>query len=342
MDAPAEAGDLIYVGLDEAGYGPMLGPLCVAMAAIRLRGWNPGEGAEGVRAPDVWEMLAPAVSREPRAARRGSVIFNDSKLLKASSSAKPLLHLERGVFCALGALGSQPSTDEALLTALGAAFPDEPWYGGPPIDAPTNADAEEISLSTNALHAACERAGVELLALRVRVVGEREFNDGCELWGSKGAVNLAAAGELVREGWVRWGAEGTGVEGGMRLVMDRHGGRTKYGSFFRSVTGSDVQTLEECAEYSRYAVRGPTTGPVRRMTALLTPEADARHFPVALASMAAKLVREVSMARINRHFGARLADLKPTAGYVKDARRWLEDVGGVITPSERKAMVRRW
>jgi len=285
-------------------------------------------------------MLAPMVAREPRAARRGSVVVNDSKVLKQSSSSRPLYHLERGVLCALAALERCVGTDEELLAALGGEYPTEAWYGGEPLDCPRDADSGEIALSANALRSACARAGVEVLGLRVRVVGEREFNEGCELWGSKGGVNLSAAGELVKHAWETWGGEGSGIDGGMRVVMDRHGGRVRYASFFESVTGAGVKTQDECAAFSRYLVEDAGHG--RRMTALLTPEADGRHFPVALASMAAKLVREAAMARINRHFGARLEGLKPTAGYVQDARRWLAEAGGVITPEERRVMVRRW
>lgn len=334
-------GDLVYVGIDEAGYGPMLGPLCVGMAVLRVGGWTPIESVEGLGPPDVWKRLGSSVSREPADAKRGSVIVNDSKRLKGASASKPLYHLERGVLSVLAAQGSAVSTDEQLLAALGARFPDEAWYAGDALACPVNAVAGEIRLSANALRAACANACVELLSVRVRIVGEREFNDGCERWGSKGAVNLSAAGELVREAWERWGAAGAGVEGGMRIVMDRHGGRVRYADFFRRATGCEVVPLEECAAYSRYSVRDGGASD-RRMTALLTPEADGRHFPVALASMAAKLVREAAMARINRHFGSRLAGLKPTAGYVQDARRWLAEAGGVITPDERLAMVRRW
>ncbi len=70
------------------------------------------------------------------------------------------------------------------------------------------------------------------------------------------------------------------------------------------------------------------------------PEAEEAHLPVALASMTAKLVRELAMARFNRYWCGRVAELKPTAGYVQDARRWLEDVEGVLCDDEREAMVR--
>ena len=71
------------------------------------------------------------------------------------------------------------------------------------------------------------------------------------------------------------------------------------------------------------------------------PEAEEAHLPVALASMTAKMVRELSMSRFNRYWCARMPELKPTAGYVQDARRWLEDLDGVMYDDEREAMVRQ-
>ena len=47
------------------------------------------------------------------------------------------------------------------------------------------------------------------------------------------------------------------------------------------------------------------------------------------------------MMRFNRYWQARVPELKPTAGYVQDARRWLRDVGSLATPAERTMMIRR-
>lgn len=65
------------------------------------------------------------------------------------------------------------------------------------------------------------------------------------------------------------------------------------------------------------------------------------HLPVALASMIAKYVRELAMHRFNRYWSKRMPELKPTAGYTLDARRWLADAAQVITKEERAVMVRR-
>ena len=60
------------------------------------------------------------------------------------------------------------------------------------------------------------------------------------------------------------------------------------------------------------------------------PEAERQHLPVALASMTAKYVRELFMLRFNRFFSRAVPELRPTAGYVTDARRFLSDVQPVI------------
>jgi ribonuclease HII len=77
------------------------------------------------------------------------------------------------------------------------------------------------------------------------------------------------------------------------------------------------------------------------MIVMFMPEAESAHLPVALASMAAKLTRELLMARFNRYWQARMPELKPTAGYRQDGWRWLQELGSVASGEERKAMIRR-
>jgi hypothetical protein len=62
------------------------------------------------------------------------------------------------------------------------------------------------------------------------------------------------------------------------------------------------------------------------MTITFAQSAEDAHFPVALASMLAKYVRELMMIRFNRYFQSLAPDLKPTAGYVQDGRRFLAEI----------------
>ena len=100
-----------------------------------------------------------------------------------------------------------------------------------------------------------------------------------------------------------------------------------------ALPGHDIRVLEESNRRSRYAVDA-------NAVVMFMPEAEEAHFPVAIASMIAKYCRELMMRRFNAYWGERI-ECRPTAGYVQDARRWLEDVGPVLTDAERTTMVRR-
>lgn len=337
----ADSGDvLVYVGVDEAGYGPRLGPLCVAYSAFELRGWQPGG-----KPPDLWRMLRKAVSREPSRTRSGLLAVGDSKRLRlpARRGAKalhPLTHLERGVLAFLATAGRTPRSDGELLHALhGAAPSDLPWYAGDAFPLPFSTTPEHMSVLASSVTRACENAGVRFLTARCRAMDERLFNERLGRMRSKAAVSFGVIASILRRVWQSQAARPDLVEGGPRVVIDRQGGRTRYAEVLaRAVPGSAVRILEEDFHQSRYELTGVCG---RRMTVVFRVEAESCHFPVALASMAAKLTREVLMLRFNRYWGARIDELKPTAGYATDAGRWLREAEQWLSPDERTLLVRR-
>lgn len=146
---------VVICGIDEAGYGPLLGPLCVGLSVFRVDGWSSGDPS-----PDLWERLGGAVCRTPTEARArggGLIPINDSKKLKLANSVKtkhPLVHLERGVLTALGCMGERPTTDGQLLLSLGAHLEDHPWYGGEERPIPLGSTRDQIAIATNLLNRA--------------------------------------------------------------------------------------------------------------------------------------------------------------------------------------------
>lgn len=334
---------LIYAGIDEAGYGPMLGPLVVAMAVFSVEGFDPEQPA-----PDLWDRLSRAVGRGASDAPK-RVAIADSKKLKlpnqtrareggGGSGRHPLLHLERGVLGMLGAAGHEPGTDAELFELLGARLEPHAWYGGEAVGLPVAVDRGGLRLDGAALRRAMGSAGVELISLRCRVVGETGFNAGVRRLGSKAGVSGAEVGGLIAEALGRWGGDaGSGGGTALRGVVDRQGGRERYeGLIGGAVPGAEVVETARVDGLSRYEVRRGGAGAAVRFET----GAEGGHLPVALASMAAKLVRELAMGRFNRYWGARIEGLRPTAGYVTDARRWLAEAGPGVSKAERAALVR--
>jgi len=316
---------LILCGIDEAGYGPTLGPLCVGLAVLRINDWDAGE-----KVPNLWTLLRRGVARQiSRSGRR--VVIADSKLLKLPNDSKtrhPLLHLERGVLSAGRCAGLEAGTDADLLAGLGTRLGEGPWYAGEPFPLPLGSSPEEVAIAANLLAGTLDRAGVGILQLRCTAVGECVFNQIIRETGSKAEATLGAVRGHLR----RILAEHAAGEP-VQIVCDRLGGRTSYGPFLERDLSRPVTTLEESGRASRYDL-----GDGVRVA--FAPEAERRSLAVALASMLAKYVRELAMARFNRYWCARAGELKPTAGYHSDARRWLADVAGVVSEEERAAMVR--
>ena len=337
---------LLIAGIDEAGYGPTLGPLCVGMSVFRIRDWNRGDPA-----PDLWKLLKAAVCKKPGDTRR-RIPIADSKAIKLpndSPNHHPLIHLERGVLSFLRWLDHAPATDAALFSVLNSQLDTAPWYCGEAIPIPVGQTEGEISIAAARLGGCMEKAGVELVGLYCHLVHEPQFNDIVRQTGTKAEATAHAFGHHLRRlschGWpLRTPVPTTPDEPApppvsIRLVCDQLGGRTSYeGLIARELPESEVTALAESGERSRYSVRHKDHDP--DFIIQFMPEAESAHLPVALASMVAKLTRELIMKRFNRYWCIRSPEIKPTAGYSTDARRWLNEMQSVIEQQERAAMVR--
>ena len=159
---------MIYAGIDEAGYGPLLGPLCVGVSAFRLP-----DVRDAASAPDLWSLLSAGVCRKPKDARR-RIAIADSKKLK-SAGRQPTVHLERGVLAFTShALGS----DAALFEELGVharASKAAPWHALE-LPLPECHTADELAIARNVVRRAHERAGIELARFGVTALDAPAFN----------------------------------------------------------------------------------------------------------------------------------------------------------------------
>lgn len=311
----------------------MLGPLCVALTVFEV----PQSSDHAESLPDMWTALSGAVCREAKQAGPSRIAVNDSKALKGANSLKtrhPLAHLERGVLGFMQSMSSEaipPESDSELIGALGAKTPGDiapEWYAGEDLLLPVSTNSDHIRVIGGRLRTHCERSGVRLLDLSVRMLDERAFNERLSRTTSKAEVSFSLVGSLIRRVWrSRCALHDAGV-GTPVVVVDRQSGRMRYADSLRvAAPEATILVVREDEEESTYEVSAiDPDSRKRRIRVCFRVEAEAHHLPVALASMTAKYVRELAMMRFNRYWCGRYAELKPTAGYFTDARRWLKDL----------------
>lgn len=338
--SPGQARTRLVAGIDEAGYGPLVGPLCVGFAALRIPA-DDGDLA-GCAIPDIWRTLEEVVSRDP--CPNGRIAVNDSKRLKlanGSQRAHPLCHLERGVLAALANAGGKHECDHDVFASLGADISEAVWMRADPTPLPLAATRDFQRLAAIRLAAGMERASSSIADLRCIAICERKFNDRLAGLASKARVSFEAVAALLRRVWgSRAAADASRGGPAPMVVIDRQGGRTDYACELGAALGPEATIDEHArgADRSEYTATCPAG---RRLRIIVMVEAEGHAFPVALASMIAKYVRELAMLQFNAYWNSRFSEVRPTAGYGHDGRRWLKEVLPRLTADEVAGTHRR-
>ncbi len=299
------------VGIDEAGYGPNLGPFVMASVACRL----PCDAPE----PDLWQILKGVV-RRPKEREDGRLLIEDSKVVY--SSGKGLKALERGVLAPLLPAQAPPPLSLAdwihwVAPAAHGYLREECWYTGR-TTLPLHADHGDLCHSARRFHDACRQAGLAWGEARSVVVCPSRFNGILERAGTKSVVLMLALAELLRQT-----LEPDDTPEAVFVVVDKHGGRNNYAELLQvALPEGQVVVAAQGAECSSYRIEGMS----RDYGVIFRPRAESTNFCVALASMQAKYLRELFMHEFNAFWRQHRPELKPTAGYPTDAARFMDAI----------------
>jgi hypothetical protein len=310
----------ILAGIDEAGYGPHLGPLVVSAAAFEFAATLPD--------PDLWQAMAPHISKQP-SRRAGGVVICDSKV--AYSSGGRLATLERTVLGFLAAAGQRPRTFAELLDAGAVRSGADgraalaPWETPQTILRPIDATADEVDAAAEHLVQGLAAIGARPAGLWVNAASAARLNGLMDGRRNKAGALFTLAADLLGEILRR------GAGAPIHVMMDRHGGRRYYADLLSGAFPmTTVEAVEESPTLSRYRLLhgGLATGDaqaVGAVTLTVRERCEECSTATALASMAAKYVRELAMLQLNAYFQSRVPGLRPTAGYGLDAWRFLDD-----------------
>lgn len=303
---------VILAGIDEAGYGPLLGPLVVSIAALEMPD-------ELLRA-NMWELLGKAVAQEKKHLK-GRLLITDSK--KAYTPASGVGHLRRTVLSCLAVRDRQerhPETAAELLRRLCPAAAERlrayPWHSNlERLGLGENPQAVDVTSAM--LRRSLDEHGMRLRSLSSKCLDVGFYNRRVTVVRNKSRVLFGELCGLIDD--LVHSEEG----GPFQFVVDRQGGRVNYHQeLLRMFPEAALSIIRQDEKMSSYEM-GLAGKSVRIHFAT---GADGRFLPVCLASMVSKYIREVVMESQNAYFVNLCDSLKPTAGYWQDGQRFVKDL----------------
>ena len=313
----------VVCGIDEAGLGPLLGPLCLGYSIFRI----PTEGG------DLWTRLESEVTQTARDGLKRIVVADSKKVYARNARGRERLETTVLAFLAMLKSGRPGCGADLLRTPPPSIRPRaadiarHPWYESLAEELPIWTPPDRLAIRTAKLRRAMEAVNLELLDAGCRLAPASELNRSFEETDNKSRSVMLLVLDLLRHFWDSFAEEE------LRVVVDRQGGRWRYGRVLHEAfKDSQLKVIDESPEMSRYLIEEPDKG--RQMQVTFAERGEERAFSVALASCLAKYTRELSMEAFNAYFRGLQPDLRPTAGYTTDGRRWLKDAAPALAAAQ--------
>ncbi len=343
----------IILGLDEAGYGPNIGPLTVACSVWRLDS-NRFDQFLSKEQFKTYRSLPLATAIESLC--QIFQPFFQPKPIDRTCSFIPLgdskkIYLRDNTFESL-AIGLQfwyatlPKTFHHLDDLIAAIAPSShstlssiDWYRSTNSDPPSALIESSIPIpaahvsneATQSALSLIERLGLTFLGIHARIIDEKSFNEGTARMGNKAHLlshtTLNLASDVLA--WLHDKKMATVMteDEPIFIYCDKHGGRNRYQAPLTSVMPEiwfDIVTeSENRSDYRAIYGKHP-------MNWTFMAKGDSL-FASAVASMMAKWLREMLMHRLNAFWKQHLPNLAPTAGYPVDAKRFANLIRPVAT-----------
>jgi len=296
-------------GVDEAGYGPFVGPFTVGFSLFRVQ--KPEQ--------NLWDVLSTSTAPKPERKDLRRLWLNDSKKVHQGPHGRKRLGRTVAAFRELGQpddfsldrwVTEAPAGDARMLHQA-------PWFQKLEGDLVPEITHDRARLDAASVRRDLESHGCALNGFGARAVPAGEWNQLLEKTGGKGHANFAVTMQIVRQIMSLTG------DAPLRIELDRQGGRQRYSEpLRRALAPRMVKIHGEAPSGSTYSLEFEN----REVQIRFSEGADGKHLPVALGSLAAKQTRERLMDLFNAWWAQKLPELKPTKGYGVDGKRWLAEV----------------
>ena len=199
---------------------------------------------------------------------------------------------------------------------------DVPWFHGDR-QLPVAADPDVINDLSDSITVSLAQCGIELIDVEMNLIPAKRFNELLKVNNGKGELLSNASAGLVKSLFNRLSI---GAEEPVLIHFDKHGGRNQYlPLLMQTFPDVFIQVIREGREISEYRWGDGAGLGEGNIQCRFVAKGD-RFLPAALASNFAKYARELAMMSFNTFWRQQVADLKPTAGYPVDAKRFKQEI----------------
>ena len=286
------------VGMDEAGYGPNLGPF--VMAGVMAK-WK-GEGD--------WVEAFKTLSRSAKKKPDSKPLVDDSKKAYAKEGLEGLEKTVALFFNTKETLGAWLNEKSVFGTT---DLAQESWFKPEENTFLPGIDSDALH-SMNSLNFA--EAGFESFDCRFFILPSLAFNEVVEKEDNKGAVLSKGMINIFKHFESNF-SQNDSIYG----YVDKHGGKNNYSATLQNILNKGlILAGQEGISESNYK----SLGADQNWNFKILPKADVNYPMVGLASMLAKWMRERLMKQFNAYWAEQVPGIVPTAGYPGDAPRFYE------------------
>ena len=183
------------------------------------------------------------------------------------------------------------------------------WYLNP-LPLPYSVTEDEIIEHSSKIGEFFHSHEIKFIDIKRSAVSAKEFNTLLDYWGNKAVACQQIITPLL--------TSGLNIKGTHSVIVDKQGGRKFYKEYLENLTKKEITILEETQTHSIYQIGNIHVN--------FLAKADSLSFPVSLASMFSKYMRELAMITFNNYWQRKYPELKRTAGYYTDGVRYIEEL----------------